>query len=406
MSDASDMTFSVIVVSRGRPEWLARCLMGLRQLDHPEFEIIVVADSVSLQRVDCAGMKTVPFDTPNISAARNAGIGVAAGEICAFVDDDAVPEPLWLSHHEAALRETVADASVGFVRGRNGISYQSRLAFVDNEAETHQADIKGIDPVVPIPPDGQAVKLVGTNMAIRRSVLFALGGFDPALRFFLDDTDVSLRLAKAGYKVAVAALAEVHHGFAPSERRTALRAPVDLFDIGRSSAIYFRRHGAVDMAELWARIERRERARLLRHMVQGTCEPRDVARVLKTLKAGWEDGFAAELPTLNVVDSQTEFARYQPLRPGAHQIVATRLLRRRQGIRIAEGLARGGQRASVFSFSLTPVRHHVRYTAGGVWLQTGGQFGRTCRNGPLFKWCRFASRQKEETDRVAKIRGI
>ena len=48
-------------------------------------------------------IKIVPFDTPNISAARNAGISVAAGEGIAFIDDDAVPEISWLTHLTAPL---------------------------------------------------------------------------------------------------------------------------------------------------------------------------------------------------------------------------------------------------------------------------------------------------------------
>ncbi|MGI9390560.1 MAG: glycosyltransferase family 2 protein, partial [Boseongicola sp.] len=61
---------------------------------------------------------------------------------------------------------------------------------------------------------------------------------------------------------------------------------------------------------------------------------------------------------------------------------------------------------SHFSFSLTPVRHHLRYLDSGVWSQTGGQFGRSVRSGPRFRWCRFAERVKEEIRRVEMQRGI
>ena len=236
------LSFSVIVVSRHRSSWLARCIKAVRQLDHPAFECVIVADRDSLSQVDSDGLKTVAFDDANIAAARNAGISAAAGDVCAFVDDDAVPEPMWLHHHQAALDATGAEASLGYVRGRNGISFQSQVAFVDAEAETHAKRFDGDAPFVPKPPLGQAAKLVGTNMAIRRATLARMAGFDPALRFFLDDTDLSLRLASAGGRIAAAPLAQVHHGFAASERRTGMRAPLDLFDIGRSSAIFFRRH--------------------------------------------------------------------------------------------------------------------------------------------------------------------
>ena len=88
------ISFSVIVVSWQRPDWLSRCLCALRQIDHPNFEIVVVADSPSLQANDTSGMKSLAFDAPNISEARNSGIAEASGDFCAFIDDDAVPEPL------------------------------------------------------------------------------------------------------------------------------------------------------------------------------------------------------------------------------------------------------------------------------------------------------------------------
>lgn len=400
------MDVSVIVVSLGRPNWLNRCLMALRQLDYPTFEIIVIADTSSLQQADTTGLKSACFDTANISAARNLGLRHAAGEICAFLDDDAVPEPMWLFHIAQAFQATGADAVVGYVRGRNGISFQSRVASVDAEAETHDEPIEGDAPFVPSLTNGRALKLVGTNMAFRRSTLDDLAGFDEAFRYFLDDTDISLRLARAGKRAAVAPLAEVHHAFAPSGRRTAMRAPTDLFDIGRSSALYFRRHSTTNLDDLKDRIAARERARLIRHMILGNCEPQDIRKLLATLKAGWDSGMGEEMPT--TISDLTTVSSFSPVRtiPQGHTVLTSRLAKRRQMLKRAAEQSQNGHRVSVFSFSLTPIRHHVRYTDQGFWIQTGGQFGRADREAKRFRWCRFARRKKEETERVAKVRGI
>ena len=76
---------SVVIVSRGRPDALRLCLTGVAQLDHPVFEVIVVAcpqgAAVVADRSDADRIKLVPFDEPNISAARNLGIAQAAGEV-------------------------------------------------------------------------------------------------------------------------------------------------------------------------------------------------------------------------------------------------------------------------------------------------------------------------------------
>ena len=112
---------------------------------------------------------------------------------------------------------------------------------------------------VPDIPEERALKLVGTNMAIDRKVLLSIGGFDSACPYFLDDSDLSLRLLLAGTNRPRHPLAEVHHGFAPSWRRTSRRAPLDLFDIGRSSAVFFRRHDTTNAENLFERIRGRER---------------------------------------------------------------------------------------------------------------------------------------------------
>jgi len=121
-------TVSVIVVSRGRAADLPLCLLGLSQLEYPSFEVVLVADRDGLDAARNLpffdAMKTVTFEEANISKARNLGIAEAAGEIIAFIDDDAVPEPTWLRYLTAGFSEPDVAAAGGFVRGRNGISFQ------------------------------------------------------------------------------------------------------------------------------------------------------------------------------------------------------------------------------------------------------------------------------------------
>jgi glycosyltransferase involved in cell wall biosynthesis len=95
---ASAIPVSVVVVSRDRPDALYRCVLGLSQLQYNPFEVIVVADAKGLARLDCFDdkIKTVLFEEANISVARNLGVAHAAGEVIAYIDDDAVPEPTFL----------------------------------------------------------------------------------------------------------------------------------------------------------------------------------------------------------------------------------------------------------------------------------------------------------------------
>ena len=402
MSATDAPAISVIVASHQRPEWLRCCLTALAQLDYPNFEIVIVADKIGLDAITghpaCHSIKTSEANAPNLSATRNLGLDAASGDIAAFIDDDAVPEPLWLRFHVEALIKTGAAASVGYVRGRNGISFQSRAESVDAEAETHSEQSPDKASFVPKLAKARAVKLVGTNFAIRRDILRELGGFDEAFRYYLDDTDLSLRVAAAGHSTAVAPLAEVHHATAPSARRTPARCPRDLFEMGRSTAYFLKKHGSVT-DQGFQRMHAREESRLLRHLIAGTCEPGDISRILATLTAGWDEGRQMNRSKVRVFDTPKQgFLRF-PAEPSGQRVLSERLLGQR-----SKPPETG--RTSIFRFSRTTLRHHLRFTDEGHWLQTGGLFGPSVRNGQIFRWCRFAERVEEETARVAKQRGI
>lgn len=404
---------SVIVVSRERPGELKRCLAGLAQLDHPAFEVIVVADPGGLKAVADAGhagrVKTVAFDVPNISRARNLGLAEAAGEVVAFIDDDAVPEPTWLARLTAPFADPELSAAGGHVRGRNGISFQSTGARVDGTGAERPAGLRGDDPAVLRGEPGDAIKTEGTNCAFRRETLCRLGGFDPGFAFYMDETDVNLRLAAARAKTAIVPRAQVHHGVAPSSRRAPSRLPRSLSDVGASSALLLRKHAAgTDPALIRDRLFAEQRRRLLRHMVAGSCEPRDVGRLLATLRAGWEDGLSRPLAPLGPLASDAPpflpFAAEPPFR--GMTVLAGRGWQAPRLRREAVRRVRAGERVTLFLFSPTALYHRVRFTPDGVWEQSGGLFGRSERSQPLFRAVGFRRRVEEETARVAPVRDI
>jgi len=237
---------SVVIVSHGRPASLGNCLTGVGQIDYPNFEIVIVADQSGIAAVKAHALgdqvKLVLHDAANISTARNAGIAASAGEIVAFIDDDAVPEPTWLSHLIAPFADEGVAAAGGYVIGRNGISFQWKARTVYPDAHTEDLLLKGDAPQVFEGSSARAIKTEGTNMAVRRDVLERLGGFDPAFHFYLDETDLNMRIGVAGLKTAIVPLAQVHHGFAESTRRSADRVSATLYDIGASLAVYLRKH--------------------------------------------------------------------------------------------------------------------------------------------------------------------
>ena len=400
---------SVIVVSRHRPEALQRALTALGQQDHDRIEVIVVADPDAAQGLRAARrvVKLCPFDAANVAAARNAGLVLASAPVVAFLDDDAVPEPTWARRLAAPFADPRVTQAGGYVRGRNGISLQWQAMEVDATGADHPLSLPR-SVTLHAGHAARAVKTQGTNCAFRRDDLLAAGGFDPAFRYYLDEADVNLRLAARGGLSAVVPLAEVHHGFAASARRRADRAPLDLQDIGASSAVFLRRHAPERMAAALAGLRAAERRRLLAMMLDGRIEPGDVGRLLGTLDAGIAEGQRRPLPALLPLRAAPQ-ATFLPLpgtgpRPG--RVIAGRFWQARRLASEARAAVARGEVATVICLGPGPRRHRLRFDPQGYWWQGGGQFGASDRADPFWRPWGMQARIARESARLAPVRPV
>jgi GT2 family glycosyltransferase len=395
---------SVVIVSRHRAASLTRCLVALSQQDHPRFEVIVVADPEGLATARATGLrlKLVEFDQPNISAARNLGLRQASAPVVAYIDDDAVAEPTWLSRLVRPFQRAEVVAATGFVRGRNGISYQWQAASVDAFGQDHPLNVAETGAVLPSRP-GFAVKTVGTNCAFRSAALRAAGGFDPAYRFYLDEADVNLRLGPHGL-TAVVPLAQVHHGFEASARRRADRVPTDLQEIAASTAVFLRRHAPQALAEGLALLRDQQKARLDRHRKAGRLTVDQVAALMEGLNRGWGDGTGRALGALVPLPAgRVTFLPLAKTGPRPSLVLAGLSWNRHRLLREAQAAASQAI-VTVYSLSPTPRRHAVRFDPRGFWLHQGGLFGQVLRAGPRLRLLGFGARIRLECRYWAKFR--
>lgn len=116
---------TVVVPTFRRPDLLRGCVIacGRQAVDESISVEIVVVDNCpdgSARSVvdDLADGSAHPIlyvaeAEPGISAARNAGLRQASGEFVAFIDDDEVPAPNWLSCLVETARRFEADAVLG-----------------------------------------------------------------------------------------------------------------------------------------------------------------------------------------------------------------------------------------------------------------------------------------------------
>ena len=109
-----------------------------------------------------------------ISASRNRGLGVATGEVIAFMDDDAVADPDWITELVRTYTETDAIA----VGGRmTPIWLTRRPRMLPDEFLW----LVGVNDRGFAEPGAEIRNTFGSNLSVKREVLAELGGFEPSV---------------------------------------------------------------------------------------------------------------------------------------------------------------------------------------------------------------------------------
>jgi len=194
---------SVVVCTFNGSHTIRQCLEGLRKLQYPNYEVIVVDDGSTDGAGDIAieyNVRVIRTENRGLSNARNLGLAAATGEIIAYLDDDASPDPDWLSYLALTFRKTNS-AGVG---GPN-------IPFPDDgEVAACIAHAPG-GPTHVLVSDQEAEHIPGCNMAFRRDWLQSIGGFDSQFRVAGDDVDVCWRIQEAGGRLGFNPAAMVLH---------------------------------------------------------------------------------------------------------------------------------------------------------------------------------------------------
>jgi GT2 family glycosyltransferase len=212
-SNASlDLPFaSVVVCTYNGARTLRDCLEGLAAIDYPAYEVIVVDDGSTDSSAAIAAeheCRLIRTENRGLSHARNTGLQKARGEIVAYLDDDARPLPGWLRH----LGEEFTRTSHAAIGGPN-IPFPGA-----GEVAQCVARAPG-GPVHVLTSDREAEHVPGCNLAVRRSALVALQGFDPRFVTAGDDVDLCWRLQRHGWTIGFSHGAAVLHHRRDSVRR-------------------------------------------------------------------------------------------------------------------------------------------------------------------------------------------
>jgi O-antigen biosynthesis protein len=211
---------SLIIGSRHRPAMLAETVHSILQGTDVPAELVIVdqsdtphADLASLTSQRPCQMRYVWSQSVGLSRANNQGAAVARHDWLVFTHDDVLVEQDWWGQ---LVRTLVAEGPGTVISGRVLPSTTGRhggfapTLKVDPTPAVYQGRV-GMDVLKPL------------NMALHRSALARVGGFDvrlgPGTPFpGAEDSDLGFRLLEAGYRIVYAPEAVVYHRAWRAER--------------------------------------------------------------------------------------------------------------------------------------------------------------------------------------------
>ncbi len=208
---------TVVVVTLNNMNLLRNCLRSLYAQDYGPLEIIVV-DNASDE--DVQGMLAEEFPKVRMlrlnknhgfAGGNNRGIETAQGKYIALINNDAVAAPKWISFLVATAEsdpEIGAVASI-VIDGNQPEVLDSCGVGISLDGMSRQA-MRGT-PVPQLTQPKEVLLFSGCACLLKMEALKDVGLFDEDFFAYCEDTDLGLRLRRAGWNIMAAPGAYVHH---------------------------------------------------------------------------------------------------------------------------------------------------------------------------------------------------
>jgi len=215
---------------------LCRTLSNIISFEHQYNELIIVDQTREHepetkhyldQLIENKKIIYIFIDFPNLPNARNAGINISKGDIIIFFDDDVEINEYTIPSHISSLAQTDTGCVTGKVnivnintddnivfknRSKTKIFIKSLLFFFLRKRASYVGlfgVLANFDGDKKLPAD----TCIGCNMSFKKEVFAKSGSFDSNYtgNAYREDTDISVRLRKSGYKIIYDPKASIKH---------------------------------------------------------------------------------------------------------------------------------------------------------------------------------------------------
>jgi glycosyltransferase involved in cell wall biosynthesis len=193
------MKVSIIIPAYNEEKFLPRCLNSIFNARLPENYEIIVVNNASTDRTEKVArsfknVKVISEFQKGITKAKQAGFNASSGDLLVFFDADTYIPCNWF---EIALKEFKKNHDLVAI---SGPYHYENITKVARGAEwVYNRCIMPTGDFIWKYFFGQGgIFLLGGNFAVWRWALVAIGGFNTAIDFYGEDTNLSRRLAKIG----------------------------------------------------------------------------------------------------------------------------------------------------------------------------------------------------------------
>ncbi len=255
------MRVSIIIAAHGRPDSLRRLLQSIARQIHPGRHEIIVAENGTPAPLDLSGVAPalthIHDPRPGKCRGQNQAAGQASGECLAFLDDDVVVASDYLQELERFFDEQAFAAMKGRILPAENPALRvgPRAVYLDLPLVDHGEQVVEVRGVV------------GANMAFRAGALKAAGLFDerlgPGAAGHEEETEISARLRRAGFRVGYAPRVVVYHEVDPA-RANRERFLLTAWERGRCRTLHERHRPTAVAIDLSIAAVRLALARTLR----------------------------------------------------------------------------------------------------------------------------------------------
>ena len=208
------MKASIIINTLNRGHTLENTIKSLFYLDYKyDYEVIIVDGNSTDNTAEILDkykeyIKIGNCPCANLSMSRNIGLAMADSNYIAFIDDDAVPEPEWLTNIMKKFDSEEVAAVGGPVYNSYGINFQTKRIVSDRFVDSY---VKPKLPIHSFPHSFEFYRVIGCNSIFRKDYVLKVGGFNEQYDYFLDETELCSRLIDYGYRIEYSEDAFVHH---------------------------------------------------------------------------------------------------------------------------------------------------------------------------------------------------